>query len=161
PASGNVTIDWFLNGTCTGTPALNSGSLGPLVNGQLDATSFAFTVNDPGMRAFRAHYAGDANYQASDGACEPLQVVKASISIAPSATNEVGASHTFTVTLSKDLGNGAGFVPAAGEHVTVSLADANGASSSVQAGSSTCDDPGPNTNAAGQCTLMFTSPTAG
>ena len=51
--SGNVNIDWFLNGTCTGTPAANSGSIGPLnVNGQFDATAFAFTVNS--RRVFRA-----------------------------------------------------------------------------------------------------------
>ena len=40
----------------------------------------------------------------------------AKIVIAPSATNEVGHPHTFTVTLSKDSGTGS-FVPAAGEHV--------------------------------------------
>ena len=28
--TGNVTIDWFLNGDCSGAPAVNSGSVGPL-----------------------------------------------------------------------------------------------------------------------------------
>ncbi len=72
--SGNVNIDWFLNGTCTGAPAANSGSIGPLSAGQFDATGFSFTVNTAGMRAFKAHYEGDALYAASDGACEPLSV---------------------------------------------------------------------------------------
>src|SRR5207244_9663901 len=27
--SGNVDIDWFLNGTCAGTPQTTSGSIGP------------------------------------------------------------------------------------------------------------------------------------
>src|SRR5215208_3087930 len=48
--TGNVNIDWFLNGTCTGPPQSNSGSIGPLNGaGQLDATGFAFTVNTAGL----------------------------------------------------------------------------------------------------------------
>ena len=48
--TGNVNIDWFLNGTCTGAPAANSGSIGPLnASGQFDATGFAFTVNSAGL----------------------------------------------------------------------------------------------------------------
>ena len=57
---------------------------------------------------------------------EPLP--KASIAIAPTATNGIGESHTFTVTLRKDLDDGAGEIPAAGEHVTVTLGGAGGAS---------------------------------
>ena len=90
---------------------------------------------------------------------EPLP--KASISIAPSAVNGIGESHTFTVTLLKDLDDGAGSVPAAGEHVTVTLAAAGGAAVQVNAAASTCDDAGANTNATGQCTMVFTSNTAG
>src|SRR6476646_1725071 len=43
--TGNVTVDWFLNGTCDGSPAVNSGpiALGP--GGTVDATGFNFTVN--------------------------------------------------------------------------------------------------------------------
>src|SRR5262249_30507749 len=47
--------------------------------------------------------------------------VDARISIAPDDTNEVGQSHTFTVTLLKDLGDGNGLVAAAGESVPVTL----------------------------------------
>jgi hypothetical protein len=62
--------------------------------------------------------------------------VNAMISIAPDATNEVGHPHTFTVTLQKDDGTGT-FVPAAGEHVDVTLTDSNGASHSTPTGSCT------------------------
>src|SRR5206468_1606627 len=82
----------------------------------------------------------------------------AKIVIAPSATNEVGHPHTFTVTLSKDSGAGS-FVPAQGEHVSVTLTDSNGASHSAPTGS--CTTAGPNTDANGQCTITFVSSAAG
>ncbi len=87
--------------------------------------------------------------------------VNAKIAIAQSATNAVGQPHTFTVTLQKDVGDGAGFVAFAGAHVDFTLTDSNGANSTVDAGASTCDDAGPNTDAAGQCTIVFTSNSAG
>src|SRR4051812_7038450 len=69
--TGNVNVDWFLNGTCTGAPAANSGIVGPLnASGQFDATGFAFTVNSAGFRGFRGHYVGNGTYAASDGPCE-------------------------------------------------------------------------------------------
>ena len=62
--TGNVNIDWFLNGDCSGAAAANSGSIGPLNgSGQFDATGFAFTVNTPGFRSFKAHYEGDSVYE--------------------------------------------------------------------------------------------------
>src|SRR5262249_35851782 len=84
--------------------------------------------------------------------------VNARISISPSASNRVGQPHTFTVTLQKDVGNGAGFAAAAGEHVDVTLTD-NGASHSAPTGS--CTTAGANTDANGQCTITFTSSTTG
>jgi len=72
PPTGNVTIDWFLNGDCSGNPAVNSGPIALGAGGTVDATAFAFTVNTAGFRAFRAHYEGNATYLPSDGACEPL-----------------------------------------------------------------------------------------
>jgi hypothetical protein len=85
--------------------------------------------------------------------------VNAKISIAPNATNEVGQPHTFTVTLEKDAGDGNGFVAASGEHVDVTLTDAGGANHTAPTG--TCTNAGANTDANGQCTITFTSPTAG
>ena len=81
--TGNVTIDWFLNGDCSGAPAVIGGPFGLDAAGQVDATGFAFTVNTAGSRAFRAHYLGDPTYVGSDGACEPLRVVDANIQITP------------------------------------------------------------------------------
>jgi hypothetical protein len=83
--------------------------------------------------------------------------VAAKISITPNATNEVGQPHTFTVTLQKD--SGSGFGPAANEHVTVTLTNSNGAAFTAPTG--TCTNGGANTNSSGQCTITFTSPTAG
>jgi hypothetical protein len=68
-------------------------------------------------------------------------LVNAEISIGPNATNLVGVPHTFTVTLEKDQGDGKRLVPHAGEQGAVSLTD--------------------NTDASGQCTITFTSNTAG
>ena len=84
-------------------------------------------------------------------------VVNASIAIAPSMTNEVGKPHTFTVTVKKDTGSG--LAPAAGEHVDVTLTDSNGAAHTAPTG--TCTNAGPNTDSSGQCTITFSSPTAG
>lgn len=109
--TGKATVSWFLNGTCNGTAASTSGNE-TLSGGSVDATDFAKSSLTPGSYSFMAHYAGDGNYLAWDGACEPLQVVTAKITITPaSATNMVGQSHTMTVTLSKDTATGT-FVPA-------------------------------------------------
>src|SRR5690349_15981896 len=75
--------------------------------------------------------------------------VDAKISISPDATNEVGQSHTFTVTVLKNLGDGAGFVAAAGEHVAFTLTDANGASHSAATG--TCTGAGAKTIGSASC----------
>jgi hypothetical protein len=99
------------------------------------------------------------NGQAGNSSDAVKTYVNAKIAIAPSATNRVGQPHTFTVTLSKDIGDGNGFVPAAGEHVDVTLTDGNGASHTPPTGS--CTNAGANTNAAGQCTITFSSPTTG
>jgi hypothetical protein len=87
--------------------------------------------------------------------------VDAFITIDPDGTNPVGAPHTFTVTLWKNLGLGGGFVVADGEDVDFTLTDSLGAVSVLDAVSSTCDDAGNNTDTNGQCTIVFTSNTAG
>jgi uncharacterized repeat protein (TIGR01451 family) len=85
-------------------------------------------------------------------------VTRAKITIGPqSAINEVGRQHTFTVTLSKDTGGG--YQPAPNEHVDVALTDADGARHTTAVGS--CTNAGANTDANGQCTISFTSPSAG
>ena len=157
--TGSVDFSFFNNLNCTGTAADTALGIS-LVGGAADATSFTKTPG-VGEYGFMAHYNGDPNYNASDGACEPLRVVDARITITPpSPTNEVGQAHTFTVTVEKNLGTG-GYVAAAGEHVAFSLVDSLGAASTVNTASSTCDDLGANTNASGQCTIVFSSPSAG
>src|SRR6266508_2333779 len=87
--------------------------------------------------------------------------VDASISITPSATNEVGTEHTFTVTVKENFGDGAGYVSATDGHVDFTLTDSNGATSNLNAGASTCDDAGDNLDSSGQCTIVFVSLSAG
>ena len=87
--------------------------------------------------------------------------VDAAISIGPNATNAVGDPHTFTVTVTQDAGDGNGLVAAGNGHVDFTLTDSNGALSVLDAASSTCDEAGPNLDASGQCTIVFTSNSAG
>lgn len=77
------------------------------------------------------------------------------LTIAPSYEDGilVGTTHTLTVTLATDMGNG--FQPAAGEHVDVVLTNAISAKYTNVTG--TCTNAGPNTDANGQCTISFTS----
>jgi hypothetical protein len=270
----NVKIDWLANvtnsTTCAGTLVATTTTRPLDLNGQLDATGFSFTPTVAGMYAFQVHFLGDQFYSASDGACEPLRVVDANISISPNGVNRVGQQHTFTahvnvndgtgfanapdgtmvhftidgapsglscttaggtgscsvtytspvtlvdtvvasttvsaggvtltratdgtngssgpatkrwvnakisitpsqtgavgtpdtftVTLQQDTGDGTGFQPAPGQHVDFTLTNANGANAVLDTAASSCDDAGPNTNANGQCTIVFTSASAG
>ena len=155
--TGNVNVDWFLNGDCSGSPAASSGPLGPLdASGQFDATAFAFTVNTPGMRSFRASYLGGGNgaILLSTGACEPLQVVDANIQITPpSATNDVGTNHTFTGHV--NVNSGSGFVNAPdGTLITFTIQSGPG---SFVGGLNTCTTAG----GTGSCTVQITSAVAG
>jgi hypothetical protein len=155
--SGNVNIDWFLNGDCSGAPAANSGNVGPLVpasgsTSTFDATAFNFTVNSPGFFAFKAHYLGDAIYTASDGPCEPLRVVDANIQITPAnATNPVGTNHVLTITV-----NALGGTIDAGSH-TATASIVSGPGSFV--GSPSCTYTGGAATAS--CTVTITSAAVG
>ena len=73
--------------------------------------------------------------------------VNARILIAPNATNEVGAPHTFTVTVQQDTGGGLRARSGAGVPCNVTLTNANGA---------VANPAGPFnqvTNASGQCSV--------
>src|SRR5207247_2526988 len=84
--TGDVTFTFFANGTCDGqgtakgTVALNgSGVAHPSqASGALPAGDYAF----------RAHYNGDSNFDASTSPCEPFSVAKAS----PTITTELSDS---------------------------------------------------------------------
>ena len=136
--------------------------------GATGSCTVTLTSTTTGVTVVSAHttvtVGGVALIRATDGLAgnsEPAtkRWVDAKITIAPDATNRVGQSHTFMVTLWKDTGDGPGFVPAAGEHVTVTLTDSNGASHTAPTG--TCTDAGANTDANGQCAITFTSNTTG
>jgi hypothetical protein len=153
--TGNITLDWFLNGDCSGSPSQTSGPLGPLnASGELDATGFEFTVNSPGFRSFKAHFAGDGVYNGSDGDCEPLRVVDANIQInPPTANNPVGTNHTLTGHVNVDTGGG--FVNApAGTAINFSIVSGPG---SFVSGINSCTTIG----ATGSCTVQITSATTG
>jgi hypothetical protein len=155
--TGNVIVDWFDNGDCSGD-AVESSAPTPLgADGTVDVTAFTETPA-AGHFAFQARYQGDSVFQTSTGECEPLSVVDAFITIAPNAVNEVNAPHTFTVTVMENLGDGNGFVPATGVPVDFSLTDTNGASHVTDDSSSTCEGT---TDDAGTCTIVFTSATPG
>src|SRR5262249_4583857 len=120
----NAGANTDVNGRCTITFTSNTTGT---VTGHATSTlsvggSAAFTVQTNGL--------------APNGPDAVKTFVNAKISITPSATNEVNAPHTFTVTLLKDTGTGS-FVPAAGEHVDVSLTDSNGAAHTAPTGSCT------------------------
>jgi len=154
--TGTVNVKWFTNNSCTGSAQSSSGNVSLAGNGTADLTSFTKSPG-AGQFAFKAHYNGNGTYTASDGECEPLQVVDASIKILPDATNEVGAPHTFTVTVLKN--DGTGNTPAAGVHVDYTLTDSNGAAHVTRPNPpTTCDGT---TNANGTCKIVFQSPTAG
>jgi hypothetical protein len=91
--------------------------------------------------------------------------VDAFITIGPSATNNVGQPHTFTVTVKQNLGDGAGYVPATNGNVDVTLSTiAGSAVAVVDTGASTCDDnqpTGDNLDSNGTCIVVFTSSTPG
>ena len=151
--TGTVTIDWFLNGTCTGSPSVTSGPFALDASGQVDATGFSFTVNSAGKRAFLAHYSGDSTYSAANGRCEELTVVDANIQISPNTdANPVGATHVFTGHVNVNDGNGFANAP-----------DGTQISFTIDSGPGTLGTPNPCTTSGGtgNCTITLTSATTG
>jgi hypothetical protein len=148
-------------GTCTGAGANTDAA------GQCDITFSSNATGTVNGHASSTLLVGGVSISVNTDGVAPNSpdaiktYVDAKITISPDATNRVGDPHTFTVTLSKDTGDGNGFVAAAGEHVDFTLTDSGGASSVLDAVASTCDDAGANTDASGQCTIVFTSNSAG
>ncbi len=87
--------------------------------------------------------------------------VDAAITISPDAANMVGVAHTFTVTVTADDGSGSGMLPSEGQHVDFVLTNSNGADYVLDAVETTCGVAGPDTDANGQCVIVFTSATGG
>ncbi|MCJ7558876.1 MAG: hypothetical protein MUP90_18450, partial [Gammaproteobacteria bacterium] len=82
--------------------------------------------------------------------------VDGSLELGTSGSIEIGQPYTVTATLLKDVGGGIP-VPAIGELANLTLTNSNGAAYTIS--SNTCSDVG--TDASGQCTLTFTSASAG
>jgi hypothetical protein len=155
--SGNVNIDFFVNNTCTGAPATNSGPVGPLVPvggpvATFDATGFTQGPLAAGLYGFRAHYPGGGVYLASDGPCEPLRVVDANIQITPATdTNPVNTDHVLTCHINVNDGTGQTNAPN-GTICTVAIIAGPGTPATQN-----CTVAG----GAGNCTVTITSATTG
>jgi len=114
--SGNVTVTWFANGTCDGTPAATS-SAAALAGGSVDVVAFTQTPVAGGTYAFRASYEGDATYQSADGPCEPLTVTSSKLTptvvstIHDAAHAAVGSVLPGTTVHDRALVSGTGAVP--------------------------------------------------
>ncbi len=110
--TGNVTFDFFTNGTCALTPNQTSGAMA-LVGGTVDATSFTQGPLSAGSYSFRAHYAGDTNYNPGDGPCEPLAITINQPTIATILSDEnvdVGASVHDSAVLTGETADASGTV---------------------------------------------------
>jgi hypothetical protein len=148
--AGNVIVDWFTNFTCTGSPVSSSAPT-PLVGGSVDVTSFVQGPLAAGLYSFQARYLGDPDepvYEPSTGACEPLRVVDARITITPDGVNRVGQTHMFTAHVFINDGTGETNAPAG---TAVSFSVDGGAPSLF------CNTVG----VTGQCTVNLTSAVTG
>lgn len=95
--------------------------------------------------------------------------VDSKITLSPlTDTNGITENHVVTADVEVDFGDGLGFVTATVGHVDVKLTDSGGAVSTINNGGTTChvNDPpdaagADNLDASGQCTVAFTSNTAG
>jgi uncharacterized repeat protein (TIGR01451 family) len=152
PKAGNVTVDWFTNNTCSGTPQSTSAPVALDASGHADMTAFAKDPLAAGLFGFKAHFAGSGIYLPSVGACEPLRVVDANIQVTPaSAINPIGTNHTLTGHVNVNSGSGFANAPA-GTTITFSL---TGPASFVGPGS--CQTIG----TTGSCTVVISSSTVG
>jgi len=138
------------NGQCTVT--VNSSTGGKIT------VHASVTLNVAGVSLTRA--TGDSNTGDSPNGVKTY--VDARIVISPlTATNEVGHSHVFTVTVTKNLGDGAGFVAAVGVPVTATATASGGATITSAGGTSPTCVTANATNGSGQCTITVNSSTAG
>ena len=152
---GTITYKLFHNTDCSGSPVFTSGPLA-LSGGAVPASAPA-APTVLGHYEWQAFYSGDIALGGrnraghSDCGTEPLDVVSAHITIGPSAVNEVGHAHVFTVTLTAD---GAGSLPLGFGSISTSVTPVPGVAST------TCGSPVVNANVA-TCTVSINNSTAG
>lgn len=73
--TGNVTVSWWMNGTCAGTKTGAAGIFS-LVSGEADTTFYKDVTDVPGAYSFKAHYEGDAGFKPADSDCVAYSVKK-------------------------------------------------------------------------------------
>jgi hypothetical protein len=151
-ATAALPVTLTINGTTVGLPQLMQGNAPSGTALNFDTTAFVGHLINSVTLSFPGGANVSADYALQD-ITATFSTVDAKISIVPSAVNEVGATHTFTVTVLEDLGSG--FVPAPGASVSVTLTGSNGA---------VPNPAGPitgTTDTSGQFLATFTSATAG
>jgi hypothetical protein len=130
----------------------------------INATSvWHFADSDPGANPASQNVTRSTSGNSGPGGTGPAtkQFVDAFITInPPEATNSVGQAHTVTVLVMENEGLGAGFQPAANLPVTVTLQNDATSQWAYTGAGDLCASPN-GTNGSGQCTVTFTSPTAG
>jgi hypothetical protein len=128
-AGENVTVSFqSLYGTdtianVTGTTNSN-GQFNVTINstkaGQIKATAFSYVVVD-NKTLFRTTDGSSTPNGGKNSGPATKTYVKAKISIEKDDTNAVTVTHTFTIKLQRDLGDGNGLVPFSGQNVTATL----------------------------------------
>ncbi len=99
--TGSVVLNFYNNGTCTGTPLATSGSLS-LTNGSVDATGFAQGPLAAGTYGFLAHYNGDRHNTPADATCEYFTVSQSQLTV---NTKVHDANHNDVTNSSISLGS--------------------------------------------------------
>jgi hypothetical protein len=142
--NGNTaTCTLTINSTTAGTFTANATALWHFVDNDANANPASVDVTRT----------TDSSHGSTGSATKTFE--DARVTIASSATNEVGQPHTFTATFSVNRGDGNGFQPESAASCTITLTNSNGASA---------NPAGPfsgSTNASGQFATSFTSATAG
>jgi hypothetical protein len=126
-------------------------------------------VVTPATTLAAAASAGDTNVKVTSvsgfAAGQTLRVGTELVAITSVGTAGAGGTGiSFAPALASPHASGAGalgYVPAADEHVDYTLTNANGANAMVNSAATTCGVAGADTDANGQCVIVFTSPTAG
>jgi len=149
--------------TATCTLTINSATPGVFTANATAVWHFADGANPPNTADVTRSTSGNSGPGGSGPATK--RYVDANITITPpTATNPIGTSHTFTVTVKADIGDGNGMQPVGNASVSTAIANTNGATATMTGG--TCGAASGltgsgTTNAAGQCTIVISSPTAG
>jgi hypothetical protein len=86
--TGNVSIDWLTNGSCSRNPAANSGSVGVLDGSGNSMPPASRRDRSPPVTTRSTRTTSVTGRTGpSDGPCEPLTVVDANIQITPDGVN--------------------------------------------------------------------------